>query len=216
MPPAGTLRGAPGYVPPIMDCGTFRENHAAFFDNALDERAMAAMRAHRAECAACAAHDTIVRRALLLVRNLPTIEPSPQFAARLDARLRQVAHAEGRRNVVAGPGLTSFATAAAALIAAGYIVMAALGSVETARAPELALSPVVVTAPVDLTARPLDPDSELFPASRLPATPTSPMVSPAIVASVSMGMPVWPAALLAAQAPMHFAASEFSLVSLGR
>jgi hypothetical protein len=49
----------------------------------------------------------------------------------------------------------------------------------------------------------------------VPPLRTSPMVSPAIVASVSMGMPVWPAALLATQAPVHFATSEFSLASLG-
>jgi hypothetical protein len=29
-------------------------------------------------------------------------------------------------------------------------------------------------------------------------------------------MPVWPAALLAAQAPMHFAVTEFQVVSLRR
>ncbi|HTA73010.1 MAG TPA: hypothetical protein VK733_02000, partial [Gemmatimonadaceae bacterium] len=75
------------------------------------------------------------------------------------------------------------------------------------RHQELALAPVVVTAPV--------------PSATIDSAPVgpmriSPMASPAIVASVSMGMPVWPAALLAAQAPMHFAVTEFQVVSLRR
>lgn len=46
--------------------------------------------------------------------------------------------------------------------------------------------------------------------------PASPLANPALVASVSTGMPVWPVALLAEQAPMHFANSEFQLTSFNR
>ncbi len=191
-----------------MDCGSFRDNHAAFIDNALDEVELTAMRAHRAECADCAQHDATVRRALLLFRNMPMIEPSPDFGRRLNARLRQTerslawSHAGAR-----GPSWTTFAWAASGVLAAGYILVATFGGPirVAARGTELALAPVVVTAHV--------------PQARVDSAPVgplraSPMASPAIVASVSMGMPVWPAALLAAQAPMHFAATEFQLVSL--
>jgi len=37
-----------------------------------------------------------------------------------------------------------------------------------------------------------------------------------VVASVSSGMPLWPAALIAEQAPMHFVNSEFQLASWSR
>jgi hypothetical protein len=191
-----------------MDCGRFRDNHAAFIDNALDDVTLSAMRSHRAECADCADHDATIRRALLLFRNLPTIEPSAEFGRRLNARLRATerslswSHAGTR-----GPSWTSFAWAASGLLAAGYIIVANFGRVADMRHQELALAPVVVTAPV--------------PSATIDSAPVgpmriSPMASPAIVASVSMGMPVWPAALLAAQAPMHFAVTEFQVVSLRR
>lgn len=187
-----------------MDCATFRDNHACFIDNALDALALAAMRTHRVECSACAEHDAMVRRALLLFRNMPDIEPSPDFGRRLNARLRATEFARTRAGV-RGPSWTSFGWAASGVLAAGYILVAVFGGAGSIRAHELALAPVVVTAAVATAAI----DSVPVGPMRM-----SPMASPAIVASVSMGMPVWPAALLAAQAPMHFAASEFQLVSL--
>jgi hypothetical protein len=191
-----------------MNCATFRDNHAAFIDNALGDSELAAMRSHRAECASCAEHDATIRRALLLFRNMPDIEPSPDFGRRLNARLRATELALARTKAgVRGPSWSSFGWAASGVLAAGYILIAVFGGASTIRARELALAPVIVTAPVATAAIDSAPVGPMR---------TSPMASPAIVASVSMGMPVWPAALLAAQAPMHFAASEFQLVSLGR
>ena len=191
-----------------MDCGSFRDNHAAFIDNALDEVELAAMRTHRAECAGCAEHDATIRRALLLFRNMPMIEPSPDFGRRLNARLRATERSLAWSHAgMRGPSWTSFAWAASGVLAAGYILVATFGGAASIRQNELALAPVVVQANV--------------PSARIDSAPVgplrgSPMASPTLVASVSMGMPVWPAALLAAQAPMHFAATEFSLVSLRR
>ncbi|GJG85817.1 hypothetical protein tb265_09980 [Gemmatimonadetes bacterium T265] len=86
-----------------MDCSEFRRHHLAYVDDTLPGDVLVAAERHRVECAACGAHDTLVRRSLLLARNLPTIEPSADFAARLEARLRDVrtesrgeTHAEGR------------------------------------------------------------------------------------------------------------------------
>jgi hypothetical protein len=189
-----------------MNCVSFRNNHAAFIDNALDEVALASMRAHRAECADCAQHDATIRRALLLFRNMPVIEPSPDFGRRLNARLRATERSLSWSHAgLRGPSWTSFAWAASGVLAAGYILVALFGGAASIRQNELALAPVVVQAP----------------SARIDSAPvgplrTSPMASPAIVASVSFGMPVWPAALLAAQAPMHFAATEFQVVSLRR
>jgi hypothetical protein len=194
-----------------MDCGSFRDNHAAFIDNALAEEDLTAMRAHRAECAECAEHDTTIRRALLLFRNMPTIEPSPDFGRRLNARLRQTERSMAWSHAaMRGPSWTTFAWAASGVLAAGYILVATFGApigtpMSAMRGTDLALAPVIVTASV--------PQAHIDSAPVGPLR-VSPMASPAIVASVSMGMPVWPAALLAAQAPMHFAATEFQLVSL--
>jgi hypothetical protein len=44
----------------------------------------------------------------------------------------------------------------------------------------------------------------------------TPVSSPAIMASVSAGMPLWPTALLVDQAPFQFASSEFQLTSYGQ
>ena len=70
-----------------MDCREFRDKHTIYVDlmcSALEENEM---REHTRQCPKCARHDTLVRRSLLLVKNLPVIEPSPDFQARLEARL---------------------------------------------------------------------------------------------------------------------------------
>jgi hypothetical protein len=191
-----------------MDCGTFRDNHAAFIDNALDVVELMAMWSHRAECEACAEHDATVRRALLLFRNMPVIEPSPDFGRRLNAKLRLAERTMARHRFgMRGPSWASFAWAASGVLAAGYIIVAAFGGAARVTERQLALAPVVASAPVPLAT---------IDSAPVGPVRTSPMASPAIVASVSMGMPVWPAALLAAQAPMHFAAAEFQLASLRR
>ncbi len=77
-----------------MDCTEFRRHHLAYVDDTLPGDVLVAAERHRVECAACGAQDTLVRRSLLLARNLPTIEPSADFAARLEARLCAV-RAEG-------------------------------------------------------------------------------------------------------------------------
>ena len=69
-----------------MDCREFRDRHSLFVDlrcSALEENEM---REHMRLCPKCSRHDTLVRRSLMLVKSLPSIEPSPDFRARLEAR----------------------------------------------------------------------------------------------------------------------------------
>ena len=47
------------------------------------------MQRHLDACSRCSRQDTAIRRSLMLVRNLPPIEPSPEFMARLNARLER-------------------------------------------------------------------------------------------------------------------------------
>jgi len=216
-----------------MDCGTFRDNHAALIDEAACDADLIAMRRHVSECAACAAHDTAVRRALLLFRNMPTIAPSPDFSARLDARLEDVRaerrHARERRDAQRpafgahrGPGVAAFAGLAAAVILAGYLTLPAAS--RGAPIGPIALAPVVAIAPFNDPTAELASDSIGDPtmlgresdADAIAALTGPALTSPAFMASVSAGSSVWPATVLAAHPPARLAAAQLKLTSLGR
>jgi hypothetical protein len=173
-----------------MDCRTFQKRHVAFIDDTLSAVDMVVMHQHVVECPACARHDATERRALLLFRNLPRVEPSPAFRSRLDDRLREARL--GGNAISKGSSHVPVAVAATLAILAG--AWTATFATKTLSQPQLMMAPVVATIP----------------------EPASPLANPALMASVSTGMPVWPVALLAEQAPMHFANSEFQLTSFNR
>jgi len=89
-----------------MDCRTFRKKHVAFVDGVMNARAEAVMFEHVEACARCARLDVVVRRGLLVARNLPQIRPSQDFMVRLDARLKSsegiLDHAAHGARAVAG------------------------------------------------------------------------------------------------------------------
>ena len=180
------------HIEPAMDCREFRNKHVAFVDDVLPAAEMRVMERHRASCLRCSRHDTSIRRSLLLVRNLPPIEPSPDFMIRLNQRLEGLG-SEARVDFVAPrpyhPSLTTFAALAAGLVAVGYM------AIETTNyfTPSAAQ-------------RQIAPLASVVPAALEPAPALS---SAAFVASVPTGMPVWPAMLMAGQAPMHFANLDF-------
>jgi hypothetical protein len=190
-----------------MDCRQFREKHVAFVDDVLPAIEMRAMHQHRAACARCSRHDTAIRRSLLLVRNLPPIEPSPDFVARLNARLEQLGPASRIDVVAPRPQLPSAATFAA--LAAGVVVVAYM-ALETSHyfaRPMEATPSVAVGAPAP----------ELTPVALPPIEPgPAPSANAAFVASVPTGIPLWPAVLMAGQAPMHFGNSDFHEAALTR
>lgn len=176
-----------------MDCREFRDRHLAFVDGSLAGEVVASMEAHLAECSSCARHDTAMRRGLLVFRNLPSIEPSPDFLTRLSARLQQVERAEARAAVYRGPGFGSFALIAASVIAVGFLAATAFDW--TAPARNLSLPPVVAMQP---------------------ALPPASGVNTGFVVSAAAGLPLWPAAIFAEQAPVHFANEQFRLAPFGR
>ena len=225
-----------------MDCGIFRENHGAYIDRSVSDVDLVAMQRHLEECSACAAHDTTVRRALLLFRNMPAIEPSADFSVRLHERLRDVRAESGATGRIAGagsrvsyrgPGVGVFAGLAAGVVAAGYLFVAA-----PARAPAvgpLAMAPVVVAAPaIDPAAdqatvmanavanavantAATDAASDLADAGRpFGDDAMTALASPPFVPPVPAGSPVWPASVLASRAPVRFAPAQLKLTSLGR
>jgi hypothetical protein len=178
-----------------MDCREFCDKHVGFVDDTLAGIELVRMQTHIAECGSCAKQDAKVRRALLLFRNLPTIEPSPDFSERLEARLRrECAHedvfAAAQRNLRRG----AIAATLASAVMLGYIAT----TLSHAEAPrDLVMAPVVATLP----------EPEFAPITNS---------TPAIVTSVSAGLTIWPAALFAEQAPVRFAHSRLELANYTR
>ena len=175
-----------------MDCRGFRSKHVAFVDDFLPGEEVVSMQRHLAECERCAAHDAKVRRSLLLFRNLPAVEPSPDFYTRLSARIAAERSAPAPRFAVRGPGMGAFLGIAAGLVTVGYV--AASGLNWTTPQGDIVLAPVVATQPA------IPPLAE----------------NEALAASVSAGMPVWPMVLFAEQAPLRFAQVQFTQASWGR
>ncbi len=171
--------------PSPMDCRTFRDQHLAYMDNTLSEGELVAMERHRAECTACSRLDTSIRRALLVFRNLPCIQPSAAFATRLSARLQHVDRGDHQQPSLRAFGAGTFVAVAASLLLVGVLSVAVAGG--TDQVPEVALAPVVATRP---------------------DAPPPLLVDHTFVTSVAAGLPIWPAAVLAEEAPVHFVNSE--------
>jgi hypothetical protein len=178
-----------------MDCRTFHARHVGFVDDVLPGIEIVEMQRHIAECAACARHDASIRRSLLVFRNMPRIECSPGFTQRVNDRIRALNDAPRPR-----PGLlVTPAGTVVAVCAAGLMIFAG-ASLLSDEDVTLTHAPVVAT----------------LPAQDDPAVEESIMASQAMLASVSMGIPIWPAALMAEQAQIQFANSAFSLTNLTR
>ncbi len=173
-----------------MNCREFRRKHDAYIDDTLSGVDLDGMARHRRLCERCSQLDTRVRRALLLARNLPTIQPSADFGARLQARLdaertnigtmrqTQMDTAPNRMRMLS-PG--TYAIVAGVIVAAGVAGAAMMAG---QRQQVIRLAPVVAMR------------SELEPTA---------LSAPAMVAAMPAGMPFWPAVFVAQQAPWHFA-----------
>ena len=172
-----------------MRCSEFREHHCAFIDDTLAGVELVRMQRHITECPACAEHDTRVRRSLMVARTIPMIELSPGFSRRLEARLRECRRDGEERSCVNFRTVAAVGAVASALML-GYISESLLR--QTGSPKDIIFPPVVAMA------TPPSPD----PAEISPAVVSQ---APAIIASVSAGIPIWPAALFAEQVPIHFA-----------
>ena len=168
----GTIIAADRY-PYSMRCSEFKDLHCSFVDDTLAGVELVRMQRHIAECAECARVDAGVRRSLMLVRSLPPIEPSADFSAKLDARLRECRLTQ---QVVSSYG---------------FRTVAAIGAVAS----------LVMLAYVAETMRSVDkrPADIVLPPAIAMAVPPDTTPAPSIVASVSTGIPIWPVALLVEQ-----------------
>lgn len=162
----------------------FRDKHVAFVDDVLSGDEMVEMRRHLVACGPCARRDTGVRRSLILARNLPQIAPSADFMERLNCRLRELDRLESGSQH-RSPSFGPFAMLAASIIAIAGLATAISGGNDSAE--PLMLPPVVAS---------------------IPAEPTEPVASAAVVASLATGIPMWPAVFMLSYAPENLVRVE--------
>lgn len=187
----------------LMDCRSFRKHHFAYLDDTLSGDDMAAAQRHILACDGCAAHDTLVRRSLMMAKSMPMIEPSAAFQQKLKARL-----AECREERVAMQAGTATATPHAMADArvsphrAGWFTPRALAAI--------AASAVVGTLVWRGTAQQTVPVVAMEPViASAPARPEVRYVSPALLQAMATGNPVWPATVVIEEA------SASGLVNVG-
>jgi hypothetical protein len=188
-----------------MDCRRFRKLHLAYLDDTLSGDDTTQALQHIMACDTCAAHDTLVRRSLMIARSMPTIEPSTAFQERLRARL-----AECRNEAANGTGMghgggdvrrksagTLRSPKTIAAVAAGVMIGTMLWrGMSDHTPPMIAMQPVIASRPAELSMQPY--------------------VSPALIRAMSTGNPVWPAAMIIEDAPNQFVSTDFRLISENR
>lgn len=190
-----------------MDCKQFRKQHLAYLDNTLSGEATTAAQHHVMVCDPCAAHDTMVRRSMMVARSLPTLSPSDEFQARLRERLATCRSADGRYPVgdelgLARPRATKALIAVAASAVLGVI---AIRSFQGDRPSELSMQPVIASQ----RAVPM-PISAALPANAGAITGAPTYVTPALMQVMATGNPVWPAAMIIEDAPLQLVSAHFS------
>lgn len=171
-----------------MDCRTFEKHQLGFVDGTLPDALVVEMQIHLTVCERCARRDSALRRGLLVLRNLPEIEPSADFAERLEARLQTGATDVPERFRLRASGAGAFAAAALGVIAAGYLAVATFGSGAVNQEPTLA--PVIASQPE-------------FPRSQL--------FDHVVLMPASAGLPMWPSALMVEQAPVQLMTAEMQM-----
>ncbi len=196
--------GASFLDPFPMDCRQFRKHHLAYLDDTLSGDSMAEAQRHILACNACAAHDTLVRRSLMIARSMPEIEPSSEFQRKLRARLAEcrdeaaLSSSQARRlgefPETRPSTLSPFRAPRAIVAVAAGAVLGTLvwRGLALGGAPVVAMQPVVATQPA-------------------PTQPQS-VFSPALISVMSSGNPVWPAAMMIEEAPTQFVNTDFRLV----
>jgi hypothetical protein len=144
----------------VLTCRDLLERHAEYLDGLVTDREARRFDNHLQSCRNCQRYDRVVRRGLLLARNLPEVEPSEHFHERLQARLMGLDSEPPREPIVANSATLLVIAAVLALIA----VTPFLVNLDTGA------EPVVVTSSSVPTFVPLGP-AELMPTP--PSHPTA-------------------------------------------
>lgn len=192
-----------------MDCKHFRKHHLAYLDDTLPGDLMAQAQCHVFSCDCCAAHDTLVRRSLMVARSMSVIEPSAQFQSRLRARLAECREeraaltapgagpylaASDRRPSIAPPASPRPMRAIVAVAASAMLGVVAFRAFHNESVPTVAMQPVI--------------------ASRPAAVAATPYITPMLMQAMSTGNPVWSAAMVVEDAPVGFVNAEYRFAEL--
>lgn len=155
---------------------------------------MTAAQQHLLLCDACAAHDTMMRRSLMLARNIPSLGLSEGFEGRLRMRLAEC------RKETAAPAHSSSLLATrvlAAAVAAGLVAGVVLwqGMTPTG-ASEAAVQPVIAVQSAPVVTKTQQQQRR---------------VSPALMQAMATGNPVWPATMILDEMPTHLINASYGL-----
>lgn len=106
----------------MTSCERFLAGYSAFRDDALPWEERVEMEVHLDECPSCARYDRVVSRGAQVLRELPELEVSDDFAARLQHRI-YTEDLEAVRARNASRSATALATmgVAAAIAAAAWV-----------------------------------------------------------------------------------------------
>ena len=128
----------------LLTSREFLDHHSDYVDGALPETLSRRYDAHARECGACGRYDHVVRRGLLLARNLPEIQPSAHFHERLQARLMHL-EAEPVQRPITSSSATVMIIAAVLAVIVITPLMRPLDQEAAAPIPETA--PAVIPSP---------------------------------------------------------------------
>lgn len=194
-----------------MDCREFRKQHFAYLDDTLPGDTMAVTQQHVMKCDACAAHDTMVRRSLMLVRNVPALEPSAEFRQRMQVRLDEARCEKRMEQIRLAERPNSGASHASMLRPVVFSFVAATALV----AATLAWRARTPAAEQIITLQAM-PANRLNTANAVDSTLPSVYITPAMLQAMATGNPMWPAALMVNDAPAQLVNSEFTQVKATR
>ncbi|MEP6780401.1 MAG: hypothetical protein ABJC26_10970 [Gemmatimonadaceae bacterium] len=194
-----------------MDCRDFRKQHFAYLDDTLPGDVMSLAQCHLMKCDSCGAHDTMVRRSLMLVRNVKILEPSADFRRKMQARLDE-ARCEKQQEQLrlverasSSPArVSSLQPVILSVFAASVLVVGTIVWRDRTPAPEQTIS--MQAAPSVPTFQPVidNPlDSVMQPAIT---------VTPAMMHAMATGNPMWPATYMVDEAPTQFMNADFTQV----
>ena len=182
-----------------MNCDRAHQLLNPYVDGELGRWKSGGLLRHLGRCPSCARQDTAIRRSLMLVHNLPSIEPSAEFMARLNARLTEIGptprYASRSSLFFTMPAMGTFAA-----VAAGIGVVAVLSMRFTHYAAPTQIASAPIAAPFDSL-----PDLTF---ANISAPEITPLANAAYVAAVPTGIPIWPAVLMAGETPVRFASME--------
>jgi hypothetical protein len=164
-------------------CDELLARYGDYLDGLLTPVQVARLQLHIETCAACGRYDRIMQRGLELVRDLPPVEPSPDFEQRLQHRLYHVDDAAAL--VAQRPAAGAMATFAVA----GVLALLAWSPVLLSTRDGAAVSVVPATVPVD--GAPPTRVAEARPAPQARELPELPRHTPLLLS----GVDPWQAAL---------------------